>query len=162
MQNLKIKTFIALCLMAPVSWALDSDRTAKIIIKGGPDCRTKMKENTTECIAGLTIEQGSLLIKSTYGLINYKDKGLNSVLMRGTQVYMEQMMEGGDKMVLKADEIDYQKAADKAFLSGNVSITSSIGVTTGEKLEFNLQTQEIISTGESKLPFRMEIDQKND
>ena len=161
MQNLKIKACLVFCAMTTTSWALDSDRTAKIVIQG-PGCKTKMKENLTECLKGLTIEQGSLLIKSTYGLIKHKDKGLGSVLMKGDQVYMEQLMEDGDKMVIKANEIDYQKAAEKVFLSGNVSISSSIGMTTGENLEFNLKTQEIISTGESQQPFRMEIDQKDD
>jgi lipopolysaccharide transport protein LptA len=162
MQNLKIKTLLLFFVMAPVSsWALDSDRTAKIIIQG-PGCKTKLKDNQTECLKGLTIEQGSLLIKSTYGLIKHQDKGIGSVLMRGNQVYMEQLMEDKDKMVIKANEIDYQKAAEKVFLSGNVSITSSIGVTTGENLEFDLKTQEIISSGESSQPFRMEIDQKDD
>ncbi len=161
MQNLKTKTFIALCAITPNSWALDSDRTAKIIIQG-PGCTTQLKENKTECLKGLTIEQGSLLIKSTYGLINHQDKGIGSVLMKGQQVYMEQLLESQDKMVIKANQIDYQKADEKVFLSGNVSISSSIGVTTGENLEFDLKTQEIISVGEEQQPFRMEIDQKDD
>lgn len=162
MQNLIIKSLLTWLLLAPVScWALDSDRTAKIIIQG-PGCKIKLKENQTECLTGLTIEQGSLLIKSTYGLIKHQDQGIDSVLMRGEQVYMEQLLEDQDKMVIKANEIDYQKAAEKVFLSGNVSITSSIGVTTGENLEFDLKTQEIISAGASQQPFRMEIDQKDD
>lgn len=161
MQNLKIKTLIALCVLTPCSWALDSDRTAKVIIQG-PGCKIKLKDNETECLKGLTIEQGSLLIKSTYGLIKHKDKGIGSVLMQGDQVYMEQLMEGGDKMVMKANEVDYRKAAEKVYLSGQVSISSSIGVTTGEKMEFDLKTQEIISSGDDNQQFRMEIDQKDD
>ena len=162
MQNLKIKTFIILGVFAPnAGWALDSDRTAKIVIQG-PGCITQLKKNQTECLKGLTIEQGSLLIRSTYGLIKHEDKSIGSVLMRGKQVYMEQLLEDQDKMVIKANEIDYQKAAEKVFLSGDVSISSSIGVTTGESLEFDLKTQEIISAGESPQPFRMEIDQQDD
>jgi len=162
MQNLTIKIFITLCIIVPTtSWALDSDRTAKIIIQG-PGCTTQLKKNQTECLKGLTIEQGSLLIKSTYGLIKHQDKSIGSVFMKGKQVYMEQLLEDGDKMVVKANEIDYQKAAEKVYLSGQVSISSSIGVTTGERLEFDLKTQEIISAGDSPQPFRMEIDQQDD
>ena len=161
MQNLKIKSLIILCVFAPAIWALDSDRSAKIIIEG-PGCKTKLNENVTECKRGLTIEQGSMLIKSTYGLIKHQDKGVGNVLMKGDQVYMEQLMEDKTKMVINANEIDYKKVEEKVFLSGNVSITSSIGVTTGEHIEFDLKTQEIISAGEDQQPFRMEIDQKDD
>ncbi len=161
MQNIKIKTVGILLLCTTAAWALDSDRSAKIVIEG-PGCLTKLKDNQTECTKGLTIEQGSLLIKSAYGLINHKDQGIDNVLMKGQQVYMEQMMEDGDKMIVKADQMDYRKADEKVYLSGNVSIKSSIGITTGENIEFDLKTQEIVSSGEGEQQFRMEIDQKDD
>ncbi len=149
-------------VIAPLGLALDSDRTAKIVIEG-PGCISKLKVNQTECTKGLTIQQGSLLIKSTYGLINHKDKGISSILMKGNQVYMEQMMEDQDKMVIKANQVDYRKNDEKVFLKGQVSITSSIGVTTGDEIEFDLQTQEITALGDqSSQQFRMEIDQKDD
>lgn len=162
MQNLKIKTGWVLLLISTASLALDSDREAKIVIEG-PGCVSKLKANQTECTKGLTIQQGSLLIKSTYGLINHQDKGISSILMKGNQVYMEQMLEDQDKMVIKANQVDYRKRDEKVYLKGQVSITSSIGVTTGDEIEFDLQTQEITAVGDqSSQQFRMEIDQKND
>lgn len=160
MQNLKIK-LLGVLFISTNCWALDADRTKKIIVEG-PGCITKLKNNQTECAKGLTIEQGSLKIKSSYGLINHKDKGIDNVLMKGQQVYMEQMMDDGDKMVVMANEMDYRKADEKVYLSGNVSIKSSIGLTTGENIEFDLKTQEIVSSGDGDEQFRMEIDQKND
>lgn len=162
MQNLKTKLLLVLLLSTGVSLALESDRQAKIIIEG-PGCVSSLKENQTECKKGLTIEQGSMLIKSTYGLIFHQDKSVQNVLMRGDQVYMEQMMDDNTKMVILANEIDYQKQTEKVHLKGNVRITSAIGVTTGEEIEFNLQTQEITALGEAQSEqFRMEIDQNND
>jgi lipopolysaccharide export system protein LptA len=162
MQNLKVKCVVLLMLSAWQVKALDSDRTAKIVIQG-PGCVSKLKLNQTECQKGLTIEQGSLLIKSAYGLIHHADKGISRVEMKGRQVYMEQLMEDNDKMVIKADEVDYHKAKDKVYLTGNVSITSAIGVTTGEAIEFDLATQEITAAGnETTQQFRMEIDQNDD
>jgi len=162
MQNLKVKCVVLLMLSAWQVKALDSDRTAKIVIQG-PGCVSKLKLNQTECQKGLTIEQGSLLIKSAYGLIHHADKGISRVEMKGQQVYMEQLMEDNDKMVIKADEVDYHKAKDKVYLTGNVSITSAIGVTTGEAIEFDLATQEITAAGnETTQQFRMEIDQNDD
>lgn len=163
MQNLKIKLTVLIAVCSWSAMALDSDRTARIVIEGpNGSCKLKLKDNVTECVNGLSIQQGSLLIKSVYALINHKDKGIDNVLMKGQQVYMEQMMEDGDKMIVKADEMDYQKADEKVYLSGNVSIKNAIGITTGEKIEFDLKTQEIISSGEGNQQFRMEIDQKND
>lgn len=162
MQNLKIKTTFIMLIVTGSSWSLDSDREEKVIIEG-PGCVTKLKSNQTECLKGLSIKQGSLLIKSTYGLINHKNKGIENVLMKGDQVYLEQLLEDQDKMIIMANQIDYKKAAEKVYLVGNVSITSSIGVTTGENIEFDLKTQEITTAGDdSKQQFRMEIDQKDD
>lgn len=162
MQNLKIKSVLALLFFAGYSEALESDRNAKIIIQG-PGCVLKAKINQTECQKGLTIEQGSMLIKSTYGLIHHHDKGVQNVLMKGNQVYMEQMMDDNTKMVIKANEIDYKKKEEKVYLKGNVHITSSLGVTTGEEIEFDLKSQEIKAIGEeSTEQFRMEIDPEND
>jgi lipopolysaccharide transport protein LptA len=162
MQNLKISLLLVLLMSGNLSLALESDRKAKIIIQG-PGCVLKGKINQTECKKGLTIEQGSMLIKSTYGLIFHADKGIQNVLLKGDQVYMEQMMEDNTKMVIKANEVDYQKKDEKVYLNGNVSITSSIGLTTGEEIELDLQTQEIKAVGdENAQQFRMEIDQDND
>ena len=161
MQNMKIRNLLALLAITPTCWALESDRIAKLIFEG-EGCTTKMKVNQTECLKRIRIEQGTLLIKAEYGLVTHQKQGINNVLLKGHQAYMEQMMEDNDKLVIKANEIDYQKAAEIVYLSGNVSITSSIGVTTGEDLEFNLKTQEMISTSKSHQPFRMEIDQKDD
>ena len=162
MQNLKIKWVLVGLIYATNGLALDSDRNAKIVIQG-PNCVSKLKEYQTECKKGLTIEQGSLLIKSTYGLIHHQDNDIQKVLMEGDQVYMEQMMEDQTKMVIQANQIDYRKAEDKVILKGQVNIKSAIGVTTGEHMEFNLKTQEINALGDAaNQQFKMEIDQKDD
>ena len=162
MQNLKINTIVGLMLVAGPLFALESDRNAKIIIQG-PGCVSKFKLNQTECKQGMTIEQGSMLIKSTYGMIYHKAKGVDRVEMKGNQVYMEQMMDDGDKMIIKANHMDYIKAEDKVYLKGNVSIASSIGVTTGDEIEFDLKSQEMTAIGdEATQQFKMEIEQNND
>ncbi|TDR18439.1 LptA/OstA family protein [Marinicella litoralis] len=162
MQNLKINLCLVMVLMSGAVFALTSDRKAKIVIEG-PGCVSKLKLDQTECKKGLKIVQGSMIIKSTYGMIHHKNKGVENILMKGDQVYMEQMMDDKDKMVIRANEVDYRKADEKVYLKGNVSITSSIGVTTGEEIEFNLLTQEITAKGEEATQqFRMEIDQNND
>ncbi len=162
MQNLKISLGLGLSLLSGTVFALDSDRSAKIVIEG-PGCVSKLKLDQTECKKGLKIVQGSMVIKSTYGLIHHKNKGVQNVIMKGDQVYMEQMMDDQDKMIILANEVDYRKAEEKVFLKGNVSIKSAIGTTTGEEIEFNLLTQEITALGtESAQQFRMEIDQEND
>ncbi|MCB1583346.1 MAG: hypothetical protein KDI92_09805 [Xanthomonadales bacterium] len=153
---------MALTFFAGHSLALESDRNAKIILEG-PGCAHKGKVNQTECKKGVTIQQGSMLIKSTYGLIYHGDKGINNVLLKGDQVYMEQMMDDNSKMVINANEINYHKKDEKVLLKGNVVITSNIGVTKGEEIEFDLQTQEIKAIGEeSAQQFRMEIEPDND
>jgi len=162
MQNLKINLYAALFLFSGNLLALESDRKAKIIIEG-PGCVSKLKLDQTECKKGLKIVQGSMIIKATYGMIQHKNKGIENVLMKGNQVYMEQMIDDQDKMIIKANEVDYRKSEEKVYLKGQVSITSSIGVTTGEEIEFNLLTQEITALGENTTQqFRMEIDQNND
>jgi len=166
MQNLNVKTwaiqFLILALFSGGALALDSDREANIVIEG-PGCVTNFKSQQTECQKGLSITQGSLLIQSAYGLIHHQSKQVSNVLMKGQPVYMEQMLESGDKMIIKAEQVDYKKDQDKVFLDGDVSIQSGIGLTTGQSMIFDLNTQEITSNGdEEDQPFQMVIDQNND
>jgi lipopolysaccharide export system protein LptA len=162
MQNLKIKIVLVLTVLAGHALALESDRKAKIIIQG-PGCVSSLKNNQTECKKGLTIEQGSMLIKSNYGLIHHQDKTVQKVVMKGEQAYMEQMMDDNTKLIIQANEIDYRKIEEKVYLKGNVTINNSIGTTTGNEIVFDLKTQEITAVGEENTQqFRMEIDQDND
>jgi len=154
---------MVLAFIANCTYALESDRQAKVVVQAPLGCVSKLKLNQTECKNGLTIEQGSMLIKSRYGLIQHSKEGVVSVLMKGDQVYMEQLMDDQELMVIKANEINYQKAEEKVYLKGHVSIVSSIGVTTGEDIEFDLKTQEINAQGEdNSQQFKIVIDQKND
>ena len=129
MQNL---TLSLLLLTTVSSWALENDRTQKITLDGG-GCVTRQKTYQTECPKGLTIKQGSMVIKAQFGLIDHKNKGVQSIKMTGNPVHFEQTMDSGELMVILAKKMDYIKADEKIYLKGDVKITSDMGVTTGSR-----------------------------
>lgn len=155
MQHLKIYS-LAFLLASP-ALALESDRQQKVTLDGG-GCVTNYKNNSTECPNGITITQGSMVIKAKYGLINHENKGIQSVKMTGEPAHFEQKMDSGELMVIKAQAMDYIKEDEKIYLNGSVVITSELGVTRGETMEINLLTQEISSVSDDpEERFFMEI-----
>ena len=130
---------------------------------GGSGCVTRQKEQQTECPNGLTVKQGSMVIKAKYGLIDHQKKGIQNIKMTGTPVHFEQKMETGELMVILAKKMDYVKKDETIYLKGDVKITSDMGVTTGQEMEINLLTQEISSLSENPdQQFHMEIVPDND
>ena len=159
MQNLTVSFLL---LFVTASWALESDRKQKIILDGG-GCIQRAKLGQTECPKGLVIKQGSMTIKAKYGLIDHKNKGVQSIKMTGAPAHFEQKMESGELMVILANQMDYVKKDEKIYLKGDVKITSDMGVTTGQEMEINLLTQEISSLSENPdQQFHMEIVPDND
>ncbi|MCF6300101.1 MAG: lipopolysaccharide transport periplasmic protein LptA [Proteobacteria bacterium] len=154
---------ISLLLFASQSMALESDRLQKIVLDG-PGCTIKLKLQQTLCEDGLTIKQGTMLIKSSHAIIHHKDNSISKMIMKGKPVYFEQLVKVGEaKMVVTANNMDYRKEIDKIFMKGDVKIVSSIGITTGEEIEFDIIKQEIIAVGEEqKQQFHMVIEPDND
>lgn len=166
MQNLNLiykpSVVILLLLMVNLSAvALESDRQQKISLEGA-GCVSKIKLGQTECPNGMVIKQGSLLIEADYGLITHKNNQIDTVLMKGQPVHMQQTMEDQTVMHIRANEINYLYSAEIAILTGDVVIENNMGVSSGDAMEFNLKTQELKAVGENKQPFRLEIDPSND
>ena len=141
--------------------AVDSDRQQKITL-AGDGCISKLNIGQTECPNGMVIQQGSLKIESDYGLIIHEDKQIASVKMTGSPVQMQQQMDDGSRMTVRARQIDFDYQAETAFLQGDVRIENNMGISTGEAMVFNLVTQEIKAVGEQNRQFRLEIDPNND
>ncbi|MCX7544599.1 lipopolysaccharide transport periplasmic protein LptA [Marinicella gelatinilytica] len=141
--------------------SLESDRQQKITLEGD-GCISKLNIGQTECPKGMVIKQGSLMISSDYGLITHKDNQIATVLMTGSPVRMEQQMDDGSQMYVQAKKIDFDYQAQKAFLNGDVRIENNIGISTGDAMEFNLETQEIKAIGDQSQRFHLEIDPNND
>ena len=157
---LKPNLFLSfLLLYSSTSWALESDRKAPIKVDG-PTCISKMKENKTICDQGVTITQGSLLIRSAYATIFHKDSQIERIEMTGAPVYFEQQVKDqNDKMVIKSKYMDYRMQEDKVFLKGDVSVTSTMGLTQAQEMEIDLESQEILAGGkEAGQQFHMTID----
>ncbi len=157
MQNLTLSSLLLWLVWSPAQ-ALESDRKQKITLDGG-GCILRTKDNNTECPNGLTIKQGTMVIKGDYGLIHHKDRGIESVKMTGKPAHFEQKMDSGELMVIKANQMDYVKADEKIYLNGAVQVSSDMGVSRGEAMEINLLTQEISSlTDDPDQRFYMEIE----
>ena len=157
---LKPNLILSVLLMFSVqARALESDRKEPIKVDG-PTCISKIKENKTICDQGVTITQGTLLIRSAHATIFHKDSQIERIEMTGSPVYFEQLVKDEkDKMVIKSKYMDYRMQQDKVFLKGDVSVTSTMGLTQAEEMQIDLQTQEILAGGQEEgKQFHMTID----
>lgn len=166
MQNfnlgkIRVMTLIGMLIAGFSVNALESDRRQKITLEGN-GCISKLNIGQTECPKGMVIRQGSLKIESDYGLIIHQDKQIATVKMTGSPVRMQQQMDDGTQMTVRANQIDFDYQAETAYLKGDVRIENNIGISTGEAMEFNLKTQEVKAVGEQNQQFRLEIDPAND
>ncbi len=128
--------------------SLESDKTADFVLEGDNF------KNLPEVSAGMTkirywgnvsIEQGSLKIKSDDAVIYNGANGIVKVILTGHPVNLEQIIDAEfGKIDVKAKKIDFMVQDDLLLLTGDVVINSKIqGEMSGEKITMNLKTKEI-------------------
>ena len=128
--------------------ALDSDKLADFILEGDNF------KNLPEVVGGMTkirywgnvsIQQGTIKIKSDEAIIFNSDNGIEKVILTGHPVEMEQVIDSDfGKIDVKAYKIDFMIKEDLLLMTGNVIIRSKIqGEMSGEKITMNLKTKEI-------------------
>jgi len=144
------KLMLALLLVFQIYtvMSLESDKTADFVLEGDNF------KNLPEVNAGVTkikywgnvsIEQGSLKIKSDDAVVYNGENGIVKVILTGRPVKMEQIIDAEfGKINIKARKLDFMVQDDLLLLTGDVVIKSKIqGEMSGEKITMNLKTKEI-------------------
>ena len=101
--------------------------------------------------------QGTLNIDADRAVISFKDGEASQAVLTGNQAVLRQQMDNGTPMTARADRIDYDMLADVVVLTGNYTVTTQRGSTSGQRLTYNLKSGQVDSGGEDGGRVKMRI-----
>jgi lipopolysaccharide export system protein LptA len=139
---------IALSLTGAAS-ARDSDRNQPMDIDAGRQEGTLNGNSVNVLSGGVVITQGTLDIRADRADIHQSGGEVVRAVLTGKQAVLKQQMDDGSPMTAKADRIDYEMTSDVIVLTGNYTITTPRGTTSGQRLTYNLKSGRVESGGDS-------------
>jgi len=135
----------ALC--AGTAAARSSDRQQAMDIEAGHQTGTLDDSQPTVLSGGVKIVQGTLKIDADRAVITLRDGEPVRSVLTGSQAVLRQQMDNGTPMTAKANQIDYDMVADVIVLTGNYTVTTQRGSTSGQRLTYNLKNGQVDSGG---------------
>lgn len=145
----------ALC--AGPAAARSTDRGQPMDIEAGHQSGTIDDSQPTVLSGGVKIIQGTLNIDADRAVITLKDSDPVRAVLTGNQAVLRQQMDNGTPMTAKADRIDYDMVADIVVLTGNYTVTTQRGSTSGQRLTYNLKSGQVDSGGQDGGRVKMRI-----
>ena len=137
--------------------ARSSDRNQPMDIQAGHQSGSVDYSQPTTLSAGVKIVQGTLHIDADRAVISFKDGEASQAVLTGKQAVLKQQMDDGTPMTATADRIDYDMLADVVVLTGNYTVTTQRGSTSGQRLTYNLTSGQVDSGGEDGGRVKMRI-----
>jgi lipopolysaccharide export system protein LptA len=129
--------------------ARDSDRNQPMNIESDRQEGTLDGNSVNVLTGNVTITQGSLDIRAGRADIHQRGGDVVRAVLTGNQAVLKQQMDDGSPMTAKADRIDYDMTADVIVLTGNYTVTTPRGSTSGQRLTYNLKSGRVESGGDS-------------
>ena len=145
----------ALC--AGPAAARSSDRNQPMDIQAGHQSGTVDYSQPTILTGNVKIVQGTLHIDADRAVISFKGGEASQAVLTGNQAVLKQQMDDGTPMTAKADRIDYDMVADVVVLTGNYTVTTQRGSTSGQRLTYNLKSGQVDSGGVESGGVKMRI-----
>jgi len=137
--------------------ARSSDRNQPMDIQAGHQSGTVDYSQPTILTGNVKIVQGTLHIDADRAVISFKDGEASQAVLTGNQAVLKQQMDNGTPMTATADRIDYDMVADVVVLTGNYTVTTQRGSTSGQRLTYNLQSGQVDSGGQDGGRVKMRI-----
>lgn len=136
-------------LLSGAASARDSDRNQPMDIEASRQEGT-LDGNSVNTLSGnVIIRQGTLDIRAAKADIHQRGGEVVRAVLTGSQASLKQEMEDGSPMTAKADRIDYDMNTDVIVLTGNYTVTTPRGTTSGQRLTYDLKSGRIESGGDS-------------
>ena len=159
------RTFYSLLVFAIIAtlpaFARDSDRNQPMDIESDHQEGT-LDGNSVNTLSGnVIIKQGTLDIRAAKADIHQTSGEVVRAVLTGSQAVLKQQMEDGSPMTAKADRIDYNMSTDVVVLTGNYTVTTPRGSTSGQRLNYDLKTGRIESGGQAGGRVKMTIQPKS-
>ena len=154
----KLLLAIALgALCAGPAAARSGDRNQPMDIQAGHQSGTVDYSQPTTLSGGVKIDQGTLHIDADRAVISFKDGEASQAVLTGNQAKLKQQMDDGTPMTATANRIDYDMLADVVVLTGNYTVTTQRGSTSGQHLTYNLKSGQVDSGGQDGDRVKMRI-----
>lgn len=140
---------VACALLSGAASARDSDRNQPMDIEASRQEGT-LDGNSVNTLSGnVIIKQGTLDIRAAKADIHQRGGEVVRAVLTGSQASLKQQMEDGSPMTAKADRIDYDMNTDVIVLTGNYTVTTPRGTTSGQRLTYDLKSGRVESGGDS-------------
>ncbi len=149
--------FATIASVALPAFARDGDRNQPMDIDAGRQEGTLDGNSINVLSGGVTITQGTLDIRADRADIHQRGGEVVRAVLTGKQALLKQQMDDGSPMTAKADRIDYDMTTDVVLLTGNYTVTTPRGSTTGQRLTYDLKSGRIESGGEGAGRVKMRI-----
>lgn len=144
-------------LCAGPAAARSTDRSQPMDIEAGHTSGTLDDSQPTVLSNGVKIIQGTLNIDASRAVITTRDGEAVRAVLTGSQAVLKQQMDNGTPMTAKSDHIDYDMVADVIVLTGNYTVTTQRGSTSGQRLTYNLKSGQVDSGGQDGGRVKMRI-----
>lgn len=140
---------VASAMLSGAASARDSDRNQPMDIEASRQEGT-LDGNSVNTLSGnVIIRQGTLDIRAAKADIHQRGGEVVRAVLTGSQASLKQQMEDGSPMTAMADRIDYDMNTDVIVLTGNYTVTTPRGTTSGQRLTYDLKSGRIESGGDS-------------
>ena len=147
---------VAVALPA-AAWARSTDRNQPMDIKAGRQEGTLDGNSVNVLSGGVAITQGTLDIQAARADIHQRGGDVVRAVLTGNQAVLKQQMDDGTWMTARADRIDYDMNTDVIVLTGNYTVNTARGSTSGQKMTYDLKTGRVESGGEGNGPVTLRI-----
>ena len=145
----------ALC--AGPAAARSTDRSQPMDIQANHPSGTFDYREPAIISGNVKIVQGTLNIDADRAVISFRDGEASQAVLTGNQAVLKQQMDNGTPMTATADRIDYDMVADVVVLTGNYTVTTQRGSTSGQRLTYNLKSGQVDSGGVESGGVKMRI-----
>lgn len=149
--------FAAAAVASLPVFARDSDRNQPMDIESDHQEGTLGGNSVNTLTGNVVIKQGTLDIRAGKADIYQNGGEVVRAVLTGSQAVLKQQMEDGSPMTAKADRIDYNMSTDVVVLSGNYTVTTPRGSTSGQRLTYDLKSGRLESGGEAGGRVKMTI-----
>lgn len=156
-----VALFAAAVFTAVPALARESDRNQPMDIESDHQEGT-LDGNSINTLSGnVVIKQGTLDIRASKADIHQSGGEVVRAVLTGSQAVLKQQMDDGSPMTAKADRIDYNMSTDVVVLTGNYTVTTPRGSTSGQRLTYDLKSGRLESGGQGSGRVKMTIQPKS-
>jgi lipopolysaccharide export system protein LptA len=100
----------------------------------------------TEYFGNVIMTQGSLLINANHLVIHSINRKANKIIAIGQPAHFQQQSDPAKAPIqAKADHINYDLSSEKVILEGNANIEQNDANVSGNRIEYNVATEQVIA-----------------